>query len=271
MITSMIMFRDFTLPGLCLLALSSSVFAQDTVVTLKGVTPKSLSEMKTPQLVDSGLLIERVRQLRAGLEALIHMSEMIGEEHARRAMKAQISSIKATLESMERITKTSALIDYTLPAPLPTRRKHTRDTPASKPQTHGSRASLPSPPQSDRDHSSPPDQSGGAIKAMGSTRLSQYWSALEGAPFRDDKMSVIREVVRDQYLTTQQAELLIEGLTFSRDRRDAFVMLYPKLVDPSNVQPLYRLLDHPAHRREVERKIQQINTERRQRQAQGYH
>ena len=82
-------------------------------------------------------------------------------------------------------------------------------------------------------------------------------------------MAVIRRVRDEAYLTAEQAEVLVENLTFSKDRRDALVLIYPKLVDPDRVKVLYRLLDHPSHPREVERKVRRINTARRQRQAQG--
>ena len=236
-------------------------FAEDTVTTLKGISTEQLREMKQPRLIDGPLLKERARQLKSGLEALIHMSEMISEEHARKAMRAQISSIKTTLEQLEQVIELSPSIDYSLPAPLPTHGEDLRIT-----QTSGETSTTRSKPPSDTTSSTSVAQE---VSPMSSTTLSQYWSKLESAPFRDDKMAVIREVARDVYLTGQQAELLVEGLTFSKDRREALVTLYPRLVNPEDIQSLYHLLDHPAHQREVERRVEQVNMARRQRQAQG--
>ena len=197
-----------------------------------------------------------------GLEALVHMSEMISEEHARRAMKAQIDSIKAMLESLELQAKSGPSVDYTFPAPLPITREEAgrqvsaRSQSAAKPKGETTTATQ-------RGSSSTP------TRPMSATTLSQLWGAIERASFRDDKMAVIRQVNRDHFLNAQQAELLIEALTFSKDRRDAVKLIYPKLVDPSRVESLYNLLDQPAHRREVKREVDQINMNRRLRRAQG--
>jgi hypothetical protein len=233
--------------------------AQDTVVTLKGVSVKQLDRKKTPLLIDGTLLQERARQLTAGLNALTHMSEMISEAHARRAMKAQIESLKATISALEDEITRAARVDYKLPTPMPTGQKEQQRSQASSTSNQTS-----SDTQTSRNLSK--DQS--AVKAMSSAQLSRYWGAIEAAAFRDDKMAVVRKVKDEVYLTAEQAEVLIESLTFSKDRRDALVLIYPKLVDPDGVNVLYRLLDHPSHRREVERKVKRINTARRQRQAQ---
>ena len=82
-------------------------------------------------------------------------------------------------------------------------------------------------------------------------------------------MAVIRQISRDYYLTTQQAELFVESLTFSKDRRDAIKILYPKLVDPGKIEVIYRLLDQPSHQRDVQKEIKQINMNRRMRQSQS--
>ena len=249
--------------SLVLFVICSSSFplnAQDTVVTLKGVSIKHLERKKTPILIDGTLLQERSRQLTAGLNALTHMSEMISEPHARRAMKAQIESLKATISALEDEIQRAGQIDYKVPAPLPTgRADHQQHTPG---QTSTNQHTSPKP---NRSHMTKEKSS---VKAMSSAQLSRYWGAIEAAAFRDDKMAVIRKVRDEAYLSAEQAEVLIENLTFSKDRRDALVLIYPKLVDPDGVKVLYRLLDHPSHRREVERKVQRINTARRQRQAQ---
>lgn len=245
-----------------LFTLTHEVSAEETPVTLKNISSLELERYKSPKLLDGEVINEKARQLRAGLEALIHMSEMITEEHARRAMKAQIDSIKATLESLEMQIKSGPSIDYGFPAPLPVSGESAKTK--NKPRQQGASETTPSSTQRN-----PQGQPGGQVKAMSATELSQFWGAIERASFRNDKMAVIRQVNRDQYLTTQQAELLIETLTFSKDRRDAVKLLYPKLVDPSRIETLYQLLDQPTHRREVQREVEQINMGRRLHRAQG--
>ena len=244
-----------------LLGSASASLAEETPVTLKNIDSATLESYKSPQVIDGKDLLEKVRQLHAGLKALEHMSEMISEEHGRRAMKAQIDSIKATLESLGLQIKSGPKIDYGFPAPLPVA--------TNGPQANASESQK----RKGRDQklgSNKARTNGGKIaRAMSATTLSQLWGAIERASFRDDKMAVIRQVNRDHYLNTQQAELLIETLTFSKDRRDAVKLLYPKLVDPSKIEVLYRLLDQPAHRREVKREVDQINMNRRLQRAQG--
>ena len=99
-------------------------------------------------------------------------------------------------------------------------------------------------------------------RAMSAAQLSRYWSAIEAAAFRDDKMKVIQRVAREAYLTVAQAEVLVESLTFSRDRKEAILSLYPRLTDPDEVQSLYRLLDHSSHRRDVRRRVRQLGARR---------
>lgn len=232
--------------------------AEETPVTLKNVSTTQLEKFKGPKLLDGPLIEERVRQLRAGIEALIHMSEMISEAHARRAMKAQIDSIKATLENLELQVKQGASIDYSFPTPLPVAGEQlsasAKTAPRfSKPESSSRKSSL----QTKK------------IKPMSAAQLSQLWGAIEQASFRNEKMAVIRQISRDYYLTTQQAELFVESLTFSKDRRDAIKILYPKIVDPGKIDVIYRLLDQPSHQREVQKEIKQINMNRRMQQAQG--
>lgn len=263
--------------ALSLLNVGGSV-AQDTVVTLKGIDAQQLSGYRAPHLIDKHLLEERARQLSVGLKALTHMSEMISEPHARRAMRAQVDSLSAMVQALEGELQSAASVDYKLATPLPSRGEpralgETSDSTSQISAQSAQRDRAPSPfnraPRERQRDVGRREVRRDEIKAMSATQLSRYWGALGAAPFRDEKMKVINQVRDESYLNCEQAELLVEGLTFSKDRRDALVRLYPKLIDPDRVGTLYRLLDHPSHRREVERKIQRINAARRQRQARG--
>ena len=226
---------------LCLLCLifimvpSSISQAEDTPVTLKGVTLKQLSAYRRPKVTDAIALQEQIQRTLSGLEALTHMSKMVGEPHARDALIAQISSLKANLHTLSKTLKESPSIDYMPPPPPPPPVAVASKSPQVQP---------PSP--------------------MSSSKLSQYWSQLETAPFRDEKMMIIRAVAREAHLKVSQAELLIEGLTFSKDRRDAIIALYPKLIDPESISELFSLLAQPAHRRRVREELNRINMSRRQ-------
>ncbi len=249
--------------------------AQETAVSLKNITSKTLSGYKTPKLIDAQVTKEKLRQLRAGTEALIHMSEMISEVHARKAMQAQIDSLKATITQLEQQVEEAALIDYSFPAPLP-RRGEKRNSRGVKQQQadHAQPKKTASEPYLEQRKT--PDllarpstlSDSNEVRAMSATQTSRLWGAIERASFRNDKMAVIHKISREHYLTTQQAELFVESLTFSKDRRDAIKLLYPRLVDPSQVNVLYSLLDQPAHRREVKQVVDQVNMNRRLQRAQ---
>ena len=251
----------------CGLSHISVGFTEETPVTLKNISSADLEKFKVPKVLDAHLLEERVRQLKAGLEALIHMSEMIGEAHSRRAIKAQIDAIKSTIEATEKQIKFAPKVDYGFPAPLPVAPKSVSANSQVKASHPQAKTVRPSPPQKSKQNTESVRQE--QVQAMSATQLSQFWGAIERASFRNEKMAVIRQVNRELYLTTQQAELLVEALTFSKDRRDAVKLLYPKLVDPSHIETLYRLLDQPAHRREVQKEVEQINMNRRLQRAQG--
>jgi hypothetical protein len=233
----------WTLVGLHLILFLSitTSYAENTPVTLKGVSLKVLNTYKHPSVVDIDPLRTQLTQILSGLEALVHMSQMVAEEHARKALKAQVSSLKIQIESLQKQLRTQNRIDYSVPPPIVA--KPSKTNPKGVQSNKTKNIEYPEP--------------------MNSTRLSQHWSALERAPFREDKMAVIRKVSREEYMKVGQAEILIENLTFSRDRKSAIILLYTKLVDPENIQRLYNLLDQPAHQRKVKAEIDQINMSRR--------
>ena len=233
--------RAFVLLHLVLVSSITNIYAENTPVTLNGVSLKVLNTYKHPSVVDIDPLRMQLTQILSGLEALVHMSQMVAEEHARKALKAQISSLKVQIEGLQKKLSKQNRIDYSVPPPIGA--TPNKVNPKSTKTNVAKTLKYPEP--------------------MSSTRLSQHWSSLERAPFREDKMAVIRKVSREEYMKVSQAEILIENLTFSRDRKSAIILLYTKLVDPENIQRLYNLLDQPAHQRKVKAEIDQINMSRR--------
>ena len=209
--------------------------APEVAVSLKGVTLEGLARLKSPAIVDTSALIRQLEQSLSGLEALTHMSKMV-EENAQRALSAQIALVRATLEATRAGLASAARVDYAVP---------------------------PLPPVVTRDAQGAPITA--EATPMTAVRLSQRWSALEAAAFREEKMAIIREVARDEHLKVSQAEVLVGSLAFSADRQEAIIALYPKLVDPSQVEVLYGLLDHDSHRRKVEVEVKRLNMQRRER------
>jgi len=203
-------------------------------VTLKGISLEALAAMRAPTVVDAAALARQLEQTLAGLEALAHMSKMV-EENAQRALGAQIALLRATVEGLRGALKVSARVDYSAPPPPPVL---TRDAQGVE------RLAPPAP--------------------MSAVRFSQRWGALEAAAFREEKMALVREVAREEHLKVSQAEVLVGSLAFSGDRQDAILLLYPRLVDPEEVEVLYGLLDHESHRRRVEAEVKRMDALRRQ-------
>ena len=79
--------------------------------------------------------------------------------------------------------------------------------------------------------------------------------------------ALYEKAVARSKMTAEQAEVLIRTLSFSDDKKDALIALYPQLVDPDQVGRLYQLLDHSSDRRKARKEIDRINLQRRQ--AQG--
>jgi hypothetical protein len=216
----------------------------NTPVNLKGVSFEQLSAMKSPRLLDVQPLEQQLSQALSGLEALTFMSKMVPEEHAQKALIAQIEALKATISALQSQLTQSPSVDYSVPPPPPVVEAE--------------------PP---RDERRKERRKRRRPKAMSATRLSQLWSSLEAAPFRDEKMIIIRQISREDYLTAEQAEVFVKTLSFSDDKRDAITTLYPKLIDPEGVERLYRLLDHSSDRKKARKEIDRINLHRRQTQG----
>jgi len=213
----------------------------NTPVTLKGVSLKELSKMRSPKLIDVDPIDKQLGLALSGLEALTHMSKMVPEEHAQRALGAQIDALKASVASLQRSLEAGAVVDYSVPPP-----------PVLEPSSAAS-------PQGAQPRQRP--------EPMSAVRLSQHWSSIEAAAFRDEKMVLIRQIAREEYLTCEQAEVLIKALSFSNDRKDALLTLYTRLIDPEQVSQLLQLLDHASQRRRVQQEIDRINMHRRQTQG----
>lgn len=212
----------------------------NTPVNLKGVSFDELAQMRSPRLLDITALEQQITQSLSGLEALLHMSKMVGEEHAQRALSAQIEALKESLTRIRAELRSAPEVDYSVPPPPPVVQAPTTPTQPAQPERP---------------------------KPMSAARLSQRWSELEGAPFRDEKMMIMRTIAREEHMTAEQAEVLIRTLSFSDDKKDALVALYPQLVDPEQVGRLYQLLDHASDRRKARKEVDRINLHRRQ--AQG--
>ena len=210
-----------------LISQSALGVAEDLSVNLSGITLDSLNKYKEPVLVDRVKERDKIKRLISGIEALKHMANMVNDEHERKALLAQITSLKSVITELQNQIQYSPSV------------RHTPLSSSSKAQTQ-----------------SPNPQTKMAIDQI---RFAHLWRTLENADFRNDKMKVIRQIARSHYLKVDQARLFIESLTFSKDRKQAILILYPKVVDRDQIHELYSLLDHKSDQQEVIQSIQKID------------
>ena len=72
--------------------------------------------------------------------------------------------------------------------------------------------------------------------------LSQIRRAVAAESFGDDQLAVLRAASQGRRFTSAQVLSLMEAFTFSDERIDAAVMLYPQVVDPQNWYTVYSAL-----------------------------
>lgn len=75
------------------------------------------------------------------------------------------------------------------------------------------------------------------------------------APFRDDKLRVVRHAVRYHHFTSAQAYALARRMSFGDDKVEALAALHPRVVDPQNFHLAYRALNHSRNKRDLDKRL----------------
>ncbi len=185
------------------------VNAQEKVnVSISGIDLRTLLTSKSPIVMEQSAIDEELKRITSALEALTHMSQMIADEHARTAMNAQIQAIKAKFKDLEAKMKQAPTI------------------------------------QVYQDHQLSGTTQNMEKKQVDSTLFSQIWGGVEQAQFDEDKVKLIKQYAGMYYFTTRQATLLLEAISFSQNRKEALIAIYPKLVDQDQAEDLFGMLDH---------------------------
>jgi len=91
--------------------------------------------------------------------------------------------------------------------------------------------------------------------AVDDARLRGIKRAIEDAPFKEGKMQVLTDQLRDAQVSSQQVEELIELFAFSRDKVETLVFLYPRLVDPDRFDELLATLKFASDRMAVRQRL----------------
>ena len=88
-----------------------------------------------------------------------------------------------------------------------------------------------------------------------SARLLAVKRAIEDAPFKEGKMQVLTEQLRDTQVSSEQVGELIQLFAFSRDKVETLVFLYPRLVDPDRFDELLSTLKFASDRLAVRQRL----------------
>ena len=99
-------------------------------------------------------------------------------------------------------------------------------------------------------------------RMMNSTRLSQIWSSLDAAGFTDEQLNILRKTAQEDRLSVEQAEILINTLSYDKDRAEAIIILFPSLSDSERVSRLFELVSG-KYRADLQRRIRSLRTIRR--------
>lgn len=91
--------------------------------------------------------------------------------------------------------------------------------------------------------------------AMPSARFERIEHELEAAPFRDDKLRIVRRIVRDGWFTSAQAKAVASSMHFGDDKVTALTLMHPRVVDPDNFGIVYGELAHRSDREALEAAI----------------
>ena len=91
--------------------------------------------------------------------------------------------------------------------------------------------------------------------AVDAARLTGIRRAIEDAPFKEGKMQVLTEQLRDAQVSSAQVAELIDLFAFSRDKVETLVFLYPRLVDPERFDELLATLKFASDRVAVRQRL----------------
>jgi hypothetical protein len=89
------------------------------------------------------------------------------------------------------------------------------------------------------------------VGAVSASTLEEVRRAIESAPFKDDKMQVLRTNLTAARVSSEQVATLLELFTLSSHRVDALVFLHPRITDPEKFGSLLGTLKFESDRQTV--------------------
>lgn len=97
--------------------------------------------------------------------------------------------------------------------------------------------------------------SGGDGPSLLGAELASLSNEIAGATFNEAKLQSLRQRLADHTVSCEQATTLLALFSFSRDRVDALVFLYPRLVDPEGFAALVDQLKFASDRQAVRERL----------------
>ncbi|MFH1469623.1 MAG: DUF4476 domain-containing protein [Pseudomonadota bacterium] len=91
--------------------------------------------------------------------------------------------------------------------------------------------------------------------AMSPASFASLKAAIQLESFSDGKLRVLAEALRGRMLSVAQARELLPLYSFSSDRVEAAVTMYPALVDPQDFYQLYGSFDFDSDKEEVRKRL----------------
>jgi len=92
---------------------------------------------------------------------------------------------------------------------------------------------------------------GGAC-ALDAHLFDQFMLELEEACFSDQKIRVTRQMLRSNYINTDQLIMLIEHMSFDKDQLDVAKLGYERITDPENIWRVYSAFTFSSTARKFE-------------------
>lgn len=74
---------------------------------------------------------------------------------------------------------------------------------------------------------------------MNSTMFNSFLQVVRKTNFDSDKVSVIKQQLRNTMVTSEQIKILIETLNYDKDRLDVAKYAYSRCADPNNYFVIY--------------------------------
>lgn len=90
--------------------------------------------------------------------------------------------------------------------------------------------------------------------AVSPEEFSRIRSAVAAESFSDDQLAVLRSASQGRRFTSAQVSTLMRQFSFSDDRIEAAVMLYPRVADPQNWYTVYDALTFSSDKEELRKR-----------------